>query len=236
MRPLLVMAPDGAAVDWRRTALRLVMYLAGVVVLALGMVVQTESGLGVASLTCFAQVIADITGITLGTMITATYCAYIVAQALILRRQFQPRILLEVFFSAVIGIFTDFFMAVMPFHPVGLAAQVATMVASLALLAFGVSLVVNMGVVPNAPDGLVQVVSERLRRRFGDVKVVFDTSHVVVALVLSWTVLHTIDAFGITTIIAALFLGQFINVMNRLFAERFQRAAFGSARGAVAAE
>ena len=75
MRPLLVMAPDGAAVDWRRTALRLVMYLAGVVVLALGMVVQTESGLGVASLTCFAQVIADITGMTLGTMITATYCA-----------------------------------------------------------------------------------------------------------------------------------------------------------------
>ena len=222
MRPLLVMAPDGAAVDWRRTALRLVMYLAGVVVLALGMVVQTESGLGVASLTCFAQVIADITGMTLGTMITATYCAYIVAQALILRRQFQPRILLEVFFSAVIGIFTDFFMAVMPFHPVGLAAQVATMVASLALVAFGVSLVVNMGVVPNAPDGLV--------------KVVFDTSHVVVALVLSWTVLHTIDAFGITTIIAALFLGKFINVMNRLFAERFQRAAFGSARGAVAAE
>ncbi|WP_019239881.1 MULTISPECIES: YczE/YyaS/YitT family protein [Enorma] len=236
MRPLLVMAPDGAAVDWRRTALRLAMYLAGVVVLALGMVVQTESGLGVASLTCFAQVLADITGMTLGFMITASYCTYIVAQALILRRQFQPRILLEVFFSAVIGIFTDFFMAVMPFHPVGLPAQVATMVASLALVAFGVSLVVNMGVVPNAPDGLVQVVAERLRRRFGDVKVVFDTSHVVVALVLSWTVLHTIDAFGITTIIAALFLGKFINVMNRLFAERFQRAAFGSARGAAAAE
>lgn len=234
MRPLLVMAPDGASIDWARTVLRMAMYLAGVVILALGMVVQTESGLGVASLTCFAQVIADILGTSLGSMITATYCTYIVAQALILRRQFQPRILLEVFFSAVIGIFTDFFMAVMPFHPEGLPAQVATMVFSLVLISFGVSLVVNMGVVPNAPDGLVQVISEKLRRRFGDVKVVFDTSHVVVALVLSWTVLHTIDAFGITTVIAALFLGKFINVMNSLFAAKFQQAAFGSDRVAAA--
>lgn len=234
MRPLLVMGLDGVTIDWARTVLRMAMYLAGVVILALGMVVQTESGLGVASLTCFAQVIADILGTSLGSMITATYCSYIVAQALILRRQFQPRILLEVFFSAVIGIFTDFFMAVMPIHPEGLPAQVATMVFSLVLISFGVSLVVNMGVVPNAPDGLVQVISEKLRRRFGDVKVVFDTSHVVVALVLSWTVLHTIDAFGVTTVIAALFLGKFINVMNGLFAAKFQQTAFGSDRVAAA--
>ncbi|WP_308623260.1 DUF6198 family protein [uncultured Enorma sp.] len=234
MRPLLVMGLDGVTIDWARTVLRMAMYLAGVVILALGMVVQTESGLGVASLTCFAQVIADILGTSLGSMITATYCTYIVAQALILRRQFQPRILLEVFFSAVIGIFTDFFMAVMPIHPEGLPAQVATMVFSLVLISFGVSLVVNMGVVPNAPDGLVQVISEKLRRRFGDVKVVFDTSHVVVALVLSWTVLHTIDAFGVTTVIAALFLGKFINVMNGLFAAKFQQTAFGSDRVAAA--
>lgn len=236
MRPLLVMGLDGVTIDWARTVLRMAMYLAGVVILALGMVVQTESGLGVASLTCFAQVIADILGTSLGSMITATYCTYIAAQALILRRQFQPRILLEVFFSAVIGIFTDFFMAVMPIHPEGLPAQVATMVFSLVLISFGVSLVVNMGVVPNAPDGLVQVISEKLRRRFGDVKVVFDTSHVVVALVLSWTVLHTIDAFGVTTVIAALFLGKFINVMNRLFAAKFQQAAFGSDRVACASQ
>lgn len=234
MRPLLVMGLDGVTIDWARTVLRMAMYLAGVVILALGMVVQTESGLGVASLTCFAQVIADILGTSLGSMITATYCTYIVAQALILRRQFQPRILLEVFFSAVIGIFTDFFMAVMPIHPEGLPAQVATMVFSLVLISFGVSLVVNMGVVPNAPDGLVQVISEKLRRRFGDVKVVFDTSHVVVALVLSWTMLHTIDAFGVTTVIASLFLGKFINVMNGLFAAKFQQTAFGSDRVAAA--
>ena len=49
MRPLLVMGSDGTTVDWARTALRMVMYLVGVVVLALGMVVQTESGFNASS-------------------------------------------------------------------------------------------------------------------------------------------------------------------------------------------
>ena len=44
------------------------------------------------------------------------------------------------------------------------------MLLSLAVTAFGVSLVVNMGVVPNAPDDLVQVIAEKIKRRFGDVK------------------------------------------------------------------
>lgn len=46
---------------------------------------------------------------------------------------------------------TDLFMAVNPLHPTALPTQIATMLLSLAVTAFGVSLVVNMGVVPNAP-------------------------------------------------------------------------------------
>lgn len=159
--------------------------------------------------------------------ITATYVAYIVAQFTILRREFQPRILLELCFSTLIGGFTDFFMAVNPLHPAALPIQVETMLLSLAVTAFGVSLVVNMGVVPNAPDGLVQVIAEKIKRRFGDVKVVFDCSHVAVSLVLSLALMHNLGGFGVTTAISALFLGHVINIANKLFAQRFIRAAFG---------
>ena len=160
MRPLIIM--HGANIDWRHTIIRMLMYLAGVAVLALGMSLQTASGLGVAALTCFATTLSMLTGKTLGFWITATYVAYIAAQLAILQREFQPRILLELCFSTLIGGFTDFFMAVNPLHPTALPAQVATMLLSLAVTAFGVSLVVNMGVVPNAPDGLVQVIAEKL--------------------------------------------------------------------------
>ena len=190
MRPLIIM--NGEKIDWFHTVIRMLMYLAGVAVLALGMSLQTASGLGVAALTCFATTLSMLTGKTLGFWITATYVAYIVAQFTILRREFQPRILLELCFSTLIGGFTDFFMAVNPLHPAVLPIQVETMLLSLAVTAFGVSLVVNMGVVPNAPDGLVQVIAEKIKRRFGDVKVVFDCSHVAVSLVLSLALMHNL--------------------------------------------
>ena len=225
MRPLIVM--NGKRIDWPHTVIRMLMYLTGVAILALGMSVQTASGLGVAALTCFATTLSMLTGKTLGFWITATYVAYIAAQAAILRREFQPRILLELLFSTVIGGFTDFFMAVNPLRPTALPAQVATMLFSLAITAFGVSLVVNMGVVPNAPDGLVQVIAEKLRRRFGDVKVVFDCSHVAASLALSLMLMHNLGGLGVTTVISALFLGRIINCANKLFAQRFVRLAFG---------
>lgn len=196
MRPLIIM--HGENIDWCHTVIRMLMYLVGVAVLALGMSLQTASGLGVAALTCFATTLSMLTGKTLGFWITATYVAYIVAQLAILRSEFQPRILLELFFSTLIGGLTDLFMAVNPLHPTALPTQIATMLLSLAVTAFGVSLVVNMGVVPNAPDGLVQVIAEKLKRRFGDVKVVFDCSHVAASLALSLILMYNLGGFGVT--------------------------------------
>ena len=49
MRPLIIM--HGENIDWCHTVIRMLMYLVGVAVLALGMSLQTASGLGVAALT-----------------------------------------------------------------------------------------------------------------------------------------------------------------------------------------
>ena len=87
------------------------MYLSGVLILALGIVIQTESGMGVASLTCFADALSHISGVSLGTMVSVTYIVYVFAQLVILGREFQPRILLEIGFSVVIGMFTDVFFS-----------------------------------------------------------------------------------------------------------------------------
>ena len=162
MRPLVIM--HGENIDWCHTVIRMLMYLVGVAVLALGMSLQTASGLGVAALTCFATTLSMLTGKTLGFWITATYVAYIVAQLAILRSEFQPRILLELFFSTLIGGLTDLFMAVNPLHPTALPTQIATMLLSLAVTAFGVSLVVNMGVGDAATDSkLMDAAVEDLR-------------------------------------------------------------------------
>ena len=87
------------------------------------------------------------------------------------------------------------------------------MLAALVVTAFGASLMVQMEVVPNAPDGLVQVIADALGTAFGNVKVVFDVSHVSAALVGSLLLFGDIKGFGPTTVVSALFLGRIINVI-----------------------
>ena len=47
------------------------------------------------------------------------------------------------------------------------------------------------------------------------------------SLVLSLALMHNLGGFGVTTAISALFLGHVISIANKLFAQRFVRAAFG---------
>ncbi|MCI2155371.1 MAG: hypothetical protein LKK29_00145 [Olsenella sp.] len=65
----------------RRIFARIGIYLAGLVLLATGIVLQTASGLGVAALTCFATAAALAANVSLGTMVAATYIIYVGVQA-----------------------------------------------------------------------------------------------------------------------------------------------------------
>ncbi len=222
LKPLLVTKEEESAVDWSHSALRYGIYAVGLFCISLGTVLQTASGLGVSSLTCFATFAARVGGTSLGFMISATYALYIVAQALILRRRFQPRILLEMLVASAMGALVDLLSLVVTVNPQGLPAQVTCMLCSICVTALGASLMVDMEIVPNAPDGLVQVASEALHAPFGRIKVIFDVSHVVVSILGSLLIFGDISGFGLTTVASALLLGRAINVIMNTVGQRAQ--------------
>ncbi len=225
LKPLLVTKDNEQAADWGHTALRYAIYAMGLFCISLGTVLQTASGLGVSSLTCFATFAARVGGTSLGFMISATYALYIVAQALILRRRFQPRILLEMLVASAMGALVDLLSLIVTLSPHGFPAQVACMCCSICVTALGAALMVDMEIVPNAPDGLVQVASEALSAPFGRVKVIFDVSHVVASILGSLLLFGDISGFGLTTVASALLLGRINLVMNTL-GERAQVAVW----------
>lgn len=208
--------------------LRIAIYCVGLVLLAAGIVVQTKSGLGVAALTCFATALAAVLHVTLGSMVFATYVIYVAIQAWITRKNFKPKMLLELFFSAMMGALVDLLSNWFAFSPVNFIQQVVLMLLGLAITAVGVSTVVGMDIVPNAPDGLVQSIAECLDTKFGSVKVVFDTSHVAASLVLSVCVLGDLAGFGLTTVVSALLLGHVINIVNEFLQKPLHVLAFGN--------
>ena len=121
-----------------RWAKRLLVYLAGLFCMALG----------VSPVTCLANVVYQITltlpggGIDLGICTTAVYCLYILAELLILRRQFKPVMLLQIVASFLFGGLVSVATSVMAFLPApeGYPMRLVFLLISIPLVALGVML------------------------------------------------------------------------------------------------
>mgnify|MGYP007050609953 CR=1 FL=1 len=63
-------------------------------------------------------------------------------------------------------------------------------------------------------EGIVKAISQVSHRRFGTVKVLFDLTLVAVSISLSFLFFHKLSGLGIGTLITAVIVGRFVNLLN----------------------
>lgn len=85
------------------------------------------------------------------------------------------------------------------------------MIAGMLILAFGVNLMVTANVIMNSGEAFVQAVVIKTKRNFGKTKIVFDSSLVAAALILSLIFFHRPVAVREGTLIAAAATGFIVN-------------------------
>ena len=84
---------------------------------------------------------------------------------------------------------------------------------------------VNMRLVPNPGDGIVQAIADLIGRDQGFAKNCFDLVCVALTVILSLATLGKITAVGLGTVLAMLFVGRAISMVNHFFKEKMCRAA-----------
>ncbi len=194
---------------------RFVIYVAGLFINALGITLSTYTGLGVACVTCFCTNLHNALGITLGNAFTLWYCVYVFMEFLMLRKDFGVKNLLQLGFAFILGFFTDFIKSFLILEPVGLVQQLTLLFVSLWIIALSVVVLINCDLVPSAPDGFVQVLSKKINKSFGNVKVFHDISVASAGVLIGF--LHSKpEGLGIATVIAAVTLGKMIGVLDRM--------------------
>lgn len=191
-------------------AKRYLLFIISLFFSALGVAFTKHGELGVSPISSVANVMSyKFPSLSLGTWLVIWNCILIAGQIIILRRKFQPIQLLQVPLSFVFGWFTDFGMWLMSFIPVNTYFMRIMMVAAgIVILGFGISLSVIADVIMNSGEAFVKAVSDTLSKDFGNVKIAFDVSYVIISIVLSllffeFTVVGTREG----TIISALFTG-----------------------------
>lgn len=196
---------------------RLVWFSAGILINSFGIVLITKGALGTSQISSIPYVLSlQMPFISFGMFSFIMNMVYIVLQALLLRRQFKPIQLLQIVVNVVFSASIDVFMSMLSFYaPQQLFTRVLSAIAGCIVLAFGISVEVAPDLIMVPGEGIVAAISKVSGRRFGSVKVVFDVTLILIAALLSWLFFGNIVGVGVGTLLSAVSVGQFVNLINR---------------------
>ena len=195
--------------------------------LALGLTLNTKSGLGVSPIISVAFCTSRLLELNFGDMTFLLYVLFVAAQFWIRGKDRRMSDLLQIPLSLVFSRVLNLYDAVIPYDSAeaSFVSNLAVLLAAVLLTGIGVSMTVNMRLVPNPGDGIVAALAQRLGWEQGLGKNVFDVGCVVLTCGIGLLASGHVIGIGIGTLIAMLGVGRSIALVNHLFREKMCRSA-----------
>lgn len=190
--------------------------------MGIGVALTKHGELSVSPISSVANVVSmKFTFWSFGTWLTILNFVLLFGQIVLLRRKFQPIRLLQIPLSFLFGYFTDFGMWLIrgiPNDPY--IARLALVISGIIVLGFGISLGVIANVILNSGEAFVKALADVLHRDFGNTKIVFDISWVLLSVLLS-LLLFGGKLVGVRegTILSALFVGAAVKCFRSILAK-----------------
>lgn len=227
-----------------RLLIRWVIYLAGMVILAIGLTLNTKTGLGVSAILSVSFAISELWTLNFGNIALVVYALFVVIQMLLhglcpktrAGRRLGTVLLLDALqFPLSLG-FTRVINLVSALVPVlseayagrflgSFVGRVLFLLLAVVLTGIGAAMTLNMRIVPNPADGIVQTLAEATGKKVGFTKNWFDLLNVCINLILGFVFAGGIVGVGLGTVVAALGTGRVIALVNRICGLQMKTAA-----------
>lgn len=205
---------------------RYAVFIVSLFVMAIGVAMTKKAELGVSPISSVANVMSiEFTSLSIGNWLIIWNCVLILGQILFLRKKFQPVQLMQIPLSFLFGYFTDFGMWIMSFFDTDTyVVKMTFVILGTVILGFGVALSVIANVVMNSGEAFVKAVSDVTHVDFGNLKIGFDVSCVVISVILS-LVFFNMKIVGTRegTIIAALTTGVLVKLFSKLIKKPLEK-------------
>ena len=201
---------------------RVLIYLIGIFVFALGVAFAIKSDLGVSPVSSLPYVVGLITGYTVGTMTILLYCLFVLAQWFLLKEVFKASDLLQLVFALAFGSCVDIANLMIRSMPAdNLYIQLFYLVFGTGLISLGIFMILKTKLTVSPTDGLVKAIAYRYHIDFPKVKIGVDVSAALLVFAVSLIFLGTVKGVGIGTLLAAFGVGSFIQLFEKLLGKGF---------------
>ena len=194
---------------------RLGIYIAGIILVSLGIVLCVKCELGVSPISSVPYVLGYVTPLTFGTLTMLFHFCNSMIQYVLEKKLVNIKVLLQVPVALLFGIIIDFFKSMMSFNVENLMFKILLMIMSIVFTALGMHLMLSMQLVQNPPDGTVNILAGLLNKIIGTVKIFYDILMVAISVILGFIFLHGLKGFGIATIFSAVFVGKTLTLMKK---------------------
>lgn len=218
-------------VDGRRKLInRLLSYGLGIVILALGITLNTKTGLGVSALVSIAYTVANAWNLNFALMTFLLYTCFALIEVG-LKWGFLPQLrkvlwkdLLQIPFSLAFSLFLNVFGGIIPVAE-HVGAQIVMLVLAIVCTGIGAAMIVDMHLIPNPADGLAQTLGMVTKKGMGLGKNLLDCSCVGISAVIGLVARGRLIGIGIGTIAAMIGVGRVVALFNRCFETKLCRTA-----------
>lgn len=206
---------------------RWLIYGLGMAVLALGITLNTKTGLGVSPIISVAYCVSRIFSLNFGDMTFLLYVLFVIVQLFLRNKRERVATLLQVAVSLIFSRLLNLCDALIPYsgQDHGLAFNLAALALAIFLTGLGVAMTVNMRLCPNPGDGIVQAIAEKIGRDQGFTKNIFDLGCVAATIVLGLCFAGRVVGIGIGTIAAMIGVGRAIALVNCFYKDKMLAAA-----------
>lgn len=205
---------------------RYMLFIACLFFMGLGVALTKHGDLGVSPISSVANVVSiRFTFFSFGTWLTISNCVLLVGQILLLRKDFKPFQLMQIPLSFLFGYFTDFGLWLAGNIPNDTyIAQLLLVLSGIAVLGFGITLGIIADVILNSGEAFVKALACVTKKDFGNVKIAFDVSWVLLSIVLSLLFFEG-KLYGTRegTIISALLVGVTVKFFRRILRKPLDR-------------
>jgi len=226
----------------KENSFRMLFYLLGLLILALGLTLNTKAGMGVSPIISVAYTVSFVTGKSFGDMMFLLYALFVAAEIILhcamkkgggeklhmpLKRQLISDLLqvpMAYLFTRFMNLFSDRIpqfdteLAGTLWGSIGIRAVLLLL--AILLTGFGAAMSLNARIVPNPADGIVQVMADVSGKSAGLMKNAEDITCLVTAAALGLAAQGRIIGIGIGTVMAMLLTGRAVALYNYLFYAR----------------
>lgn len=216
---------------WFVWIMRMIFYIVGLFILALGVSMSIISGLGVSPVSSIPYVFSEVLQVELGNMTIIVFSIYVIVQITLLRRDFKYYQLLQIICAILFGKFVTLTTSLISgWTPLCYSEKIIMTMLSTILIAIGIYFYLLAKIVPQAAEGLVQTIADKGGWKLARIKNIFDLISISVAAVVSVISFGRMIGLREGTVIAAVGVGRVLMIINKADQGRLHEALYGRSK------